>query len=105
MKWVTKKEYESALATIERALKNKQLKSMHYDIIAEEVNYAAGQDVFDADSISFIAPPEAAKDRLFSLRKQLKEAREKQDEDRKSIEVLESEERKLAQALPTLKDD
>lgn len=102
---VTKKEYDNALAVIGRALQNKQLKSVHCDIIVEEVNFASGQDVFDADSISFIAPPEAAKERLFRVRKLLRESRGKHTEEQKTIEALESEERKLAQLLPTLKED
>lgn len=107
MDFVTKNQFISALAIIERALKNGQLEisSTHEVLETLLVSYVGHPDLaLPISHATFIPMDLAAKNQLHTLRNTLKVQREDVDKNKKGLEKLEAEEQRLLALLPTLKE-
>lgn len=107
MDFVTKKEFESAVSIIERALKNGQLEiiSTKETFEALYVSYAGYADLaVPINHANFVPMDLAAKNQLHTLRNTLRVQREDADKNKKVLEKLEAEEQRLLALLPTLKE-
>jgi hypothetical protein len=109
MDYVTKKEFETALSVLERALRNSQVEERRetFELPVHRLLFAIGQTneyLLAPNQVSFIAPDLAAKNRLYSLRNELKLSREDVAKNQKTLEQLEKEEKTLVALVPTLKE-
>lgn len=107
MKFVTKKEFDDAVAVINNALGSGQLIDGYGKFPLTKVLFGTDGDVYDVyelSQVSFIASDLAIKDKLFNLRKELYKQRENTDKNKKELEILEKEEQKLAALLPKTKE-
>lgn len=110
MSFVTKKEFEGAIAILERALKNNQIVYAYNEANAVKMKVLLFSDneitfdIFKLSQTSFIAPDLAVKERLHIVRQELKKQQEETNKNQKTLESLEKEEQKLAKLLPTLKE-
>lgn len=107
MDFVTKKQFDDAVATIERALKNKQLEISSTHETFETLHVAFVGHAEWAAPIShatFVPMDLAAKNQLHNLRNELKLQREDSEKNKKALEKLEVEEQQLIAILPTLKE-
>lgn len=106
MDFVTKKEYESAIEIITRAVLNGQLALINQEdaLHITAFMFIQGFDSYSVNAASFISPEQAIKARLFEVRKELKRFKEESNCRQKSLDSLESEEKKLMAKLPTVKE-
>lgn len=112
MKFVTKEEFEKALTTLEAAVASGQVRYGRWDEKGDEMTSVLFGDsvigphrtIVASNAVHFVTATVAAKDKLISVRKSLTKKREESDKNQKSLESLESEERKLASLVPTLKE-
>jgi hypothetical protein len=112
MKFVTKEEFEKALATLEAATASGQIRYGRYDEEGDEMTSILFGDartdvhriVVPSNAVHFVSASVAAKAKLISVRKALSKQQEESNKNQKTIENLESEERKLANLVPTLKE-
>jgi len=105
--FVTKKQFEEAVAIIERALKNDQLEilSTHEPVQTLLVSFEGHNDMsVPINHATFIPMDLAAKNQLHALRNKLKMQREDSEKNKKTLEKLEAEEKQLLAVLPTLKE-
>lgn len=109
MDFVTKKEYEAALVTIEKALKNKQLQLINSSSDSKLVFvgvyfYDTYNDAHPANTATLVSGSQAAKDILHSLRKDIKSLKDNSAEQVRHLEELEKKEQSLVAQLPLLKE-
>jgi len=107
MNFVTKKQFEDAVAKINDVLKNGQLVDGYAKIPLSQLLFAtdgANFDTYRPDQVSFIDTELAIKDKLFNLRKELKKQREDATRNQKALEELEKEEKKLQSLLTVTKE-
>jgi hypothetical protein len=109
MDFVTKKEYDAAIAVIEKALQCQQLQlinvtSQEKSIIKRLSFEDEGSHLYSSNAITFISASQAAKDILHQVRKDLKYHKDHSAGQAKIIEALESKEQKLVTQLSTLKE-
>lgn len=107
MDFVTKNQFASSLAIIERALKNGQLEisSTHETLQTLLVSYMGHPDLaVPINHATFVPMDLAAKNQLHALRNKLKIQREDSEKNKKTLEKLEAEEQQLIAVLPTLKE-
>ena len=109
MKFVTKEEFEKAIATIELAVKSGQVKYGHHDNQLEVFKLRfnindTSYDFVEMQSVSFVSPFVAAQNKLFSLRASLLKAREENKSSAQAVEELEKQVAQLGTLVPTLKE-
>lgn len=112
MKFITKEEFDKALATLETAVSSGQVRYGRYDEEGEEMTSLFFGDsapgvhraIVPSNAVHFVSPSIAAKAKLVSVRKALTKHQEESNKNQKSLESLESQERKLANLVPTLKE-
>jgi hypothetical protein len=107
MKFVTKEEFEKALAIVELAVKNGQVRYGHHDNTTEvEAMFFDGE--FDGpvppNRVSFLSPYTAAQSKLLVVRNSLNKLRQEHEAKNKSIEELERQEQELMRLVPVLKE-
>jgi hypothetical protein len=107
MKFVTKKEFEDAIATLTLAVNNGQVEYGHYDN-KEEMSVLTFTNIYNntvpAEHASFVSPFVAAQKQLIQCRNALSERKELANKNAKDLEELETKERQLARLVPTLKE-
>ena len=109
MKFVTKQEFERAIATIELAVNNGQVKYGHHDNQLEifKLRFSINDtsyDLVEMQSVSFVSPFVAAQNKLFALRALLTKAREETKLSAQAVEELEKQVSELGTLVPTLKE-
>lgn len=107
MKFVTKKEFEDAIATLKLATKNGQVRYGHHENTEEMTMVVFSNmdmSLAAAESVIFITPVAAAKAKLFSVRNKLSKNKQAHTEKGKELEALENEANQIATILTTLKE-
>jgi hypothetical protein len=107
MDFISSKDFQAALTTILKAINAGQVAYVKHDtdkVRLQKLMFVRDEDEYSSAHVSFIAPDQAAKERLFELRSELNKRREVLGKNQKDLESLENEERKLAALLPTLKE-
>lgn len=107
MDFVTKKDFEAAVVTIQKALDNNQLEEGYSHELLKTFMFAHGSSFDFAVSfkqVAFIPPDMAVKNRLHKLRNELKIHREGVGTEQKAVTKLEAEEKVLSALLLTLKE-
>jgi hypothetical protein len=107
MRFIAKKEFDQAIETIELAIKNGQVRYGHHDNTIEVVEVAfiahSGETV-SSNRLSFVSPFVAAQQLLINTRKMLQNVKTQSESTKKTVEELETIEKRLAQLVPTLKE-
>lgn len=109
MDFVTKKQFEEALAIIDRAAKNGQviegrIEEGRMQLPLEHLYFGSNpSDIYESNQVAFVNPFDIAKNRLYNLQSYLKKQKERASLEQKELEKLEQEEKKLKELLPTLK--
>lgn len=108
MKFVTKEEFEKAVATLKSAVKNGQVRYGHYDNTEEMVGVLfssmGNMTLVDAGHATFVPPATAAQAKLFIVRNRLNRYKQEHQTRTKELEDLEKTEKELTKDLATLKE-
>ncbi|HXN74972.1 MAG TPA: hypothetical protein VN855_00585 [Candidatus Acidoferrum sp.] len=108
MKFVTKEEFEKAVATLKQAVKNGQVRYGHYDNTEEMAGVLfssmGNMSLVDASHATFVPPATAAQAKLFIVRNRLNRYRQEHSVRSKELEDLEKTEKELAKSLASLKE-
>lgn len=105
---VTKKEFEDAVAVVEKAIADKQL--MYSLVGAEKTPVEALRflmphgESLSFKHVTFLAPELAVKNNLHELRNRIKVVREGFQTNQKNLEALEAQEQKFVKELALLKE-
>lgn len=107
MDFVSKKDFEAAIALIERALKNNQVEEGREKFTLKTLLFGLeGHSEYTTTPkhASFIPADMSLKNRLHLLRQELKMTREGLSDRQKNLEKLEKEEQALVALLPKIKE-
>lgn len=111
MKFVTKEEFDKAIATIKLAVDNRQVRYSHYSANEDAMVcfyfshlYTGGSEV-SPNQVTFASPEKAAKDLLLEARKDLEIARKVLNRETSYVEQCEKKEKELSNMLAALKEN
>ena len=110
MKFVTKADFDKAIATVELALKNGQVKFGHYadspDLMTQLLFSDGNIDngVITSEKALFISPEVALKESLVNIRLNIARRKGSVETESNILEKLEKKEKELVAALAALKE-
>lgn len=108
MNFVTKKDFEDAIAVVLAALENGQVVNGQTEDVMTAMNFLDRTDQYGytctAHQIKLVSPKEAAHRKIFAIREALQQRRSQTAASAKEIESLEQSEKKIAELIKTLKE-
>ena len=111
MKFVTKEEFDKAVAVVKNAVESGQVRYNPYNSdedVMVSFNFkapGAGASEITPGQVSFASPEKAAKDLLIAARKDLEGARKSLNRETSYVEHCEKKEKELSNLLAVLKEN